>query len=46
MVIQMILIMHSSIVAYCYGCNMYNNFVSNGLKFAIVSEMLFILLLF
>ena len=40
----MILIMHSSTAAYCYDCNMYNNFVSNWLKF--VSEMQFILLLF
>ena len=40
----MILIMHISITAYCYDCNMYNNFVSKWLKF--VSEMQFILLLF
>ena len=27
-VIQMILTMHTSITAYCYDCNMYNNFVN------------------
>ena len=27
-VIQMILTMHISITAYCFDCNMYNNFVN------------------